>query len=193
MSEDATDRPEDVGDARRKAAEIEMAWSARETPTQPTARSLHAIRIEVRQTLSERQNHRCCWCGERMADDPGPRQTTLEHVVPSSRGGSDDEANLAASCRECNHDRGDAMDWLTRLPDWDDSLLGHAERDCSADYATARRTNERLQAECDEQAETETPEREALARHERAFRRRFGREIAGDGRSRWLREHGWTG
>lgn len=63
------------------------------------------------ETLSERQNHRCCWCGVRMdglipeADAP-----TYEHVTPRSKGGSDDESNLVAACNLCNQLRR-TMNW----------------------------------------------------------------------------------
>lgn len=42
---------------------------------------------------------RCCWiCGERA--------TTADHVVPRSKGGDDDPANLRPACRKCNTARG---------------------------------------------------------------------------------------
>lgn len=45
-----------------------------------------------------RDGYRCCWCGGRA--------TTAEHIVPRSRGGSDDLGNLAAACLPCNASRG---------------------------------------------------------------------------------------
>jgi hypothetical protein len=35
-----------------------------------------------------------------------PRQATIDHVVPLSNGGTNDEDNLVLACRECNQLRG---------------------------------------------------------------------------------------
>jgi len=45
-----------------------------------------------------RDKHICMWCGEPA--------TTVDHIIPSSRGGSDLPHNLLASCSECNTKRG---------------------------------------------------------------------------------------
>jgi 5-methylcytosine-specific restriction endonuclease McrA len=84
-----------------RAAEIDMAWAIHR-PVQPPNRS-EARRI--RATLSEQQNHRCCWCGVRMADEHGDTQATIEHLLPLSLGGTNVEDNLAVACRRCNEDR----------------------------------------------------------------------------------------
>jgi 5-methylcytosine-specific restriction endonuclease McrA len=47
-----------------------------------------------RRAVFDRDEHRCQYCGDR-AD-------SIDHVVPRSRGGSDDWDNLAAACRACN-------------------------------------------------------------------------------------------
>ena len=65
----------------------------------------------LRNTLSERQNHRCCYCGVTMTykhETPDFVQTmmTIEHVVPKSHGGTDDDDNLVAACQSCNSARG---------------------------------------------------------------------------------------
>lgn len=68
--------------------------------------------LYLRTRLSERQNHRCCYCGIHMTathcrKTANWRHTmmTLEHVVPKSEGGSDDESNLVAACQACNSAR----------------------------------------------------------------------------------------
>jgi hypothetical protein len=67
-------------------------------------------RIVLRTQLSEAQNHRCCWCGERFCDQPNrPQSPTLEHVQPLSLGGPNTPANLAVACARCNRNR-DVMD-----------------------------------------------------------------------------------
>lgn len=49
------------------------------------------------------QNPHCKWCGATLT-----RQTaTIEHLAPLSKGGTNDEHNLALACVTCNRERGD--------------------------------------------------------------------------------------
>lgn len=57
--------------------------------------------------LSERQNHKCCYCGLVVTDVPNSRrQSTTEHVIPQSRGGKWDLWNCVIACSKCNRRRG---------------------------------------------------------------------------------------
>ena len=47
-----------------------------------------------RRAVFARDDYRCQYCGD-SAD-------SIDHVVPRSRGGSDEWDNLAAACRACN-------------------------------------------------------------------------------------------
>ena len=58
---------------------------------------------EIREYLSEKFNHRCCYCG--VSEGHG-RKFEVEHIIPKSRGGTNSINNLAWSCRECNQDKG---------------------------------------------------------------------------------------
>ena len=53
---------------------------------------------DYRKTALKRDRHTCLWCG-------GPA-TTVDHIIPSSKGGSDLPHNLLASCSDCNTKRG---------------------------------------------------------------------------------------
>lgn len=45
---------------------------------------------------------RCEYCGKAVTLD-GPNQATIDHILPLSRGGSDEPENWAVSCVGCNH------------------------------------------------------------------------------------------
>lgn len=51
-----------------------------------------------RKAALKRDHHTCLWCGRHA--------TTVDHIIPSSKGGSDLPQNLIASCSECNTKRG---------------------------------------------------------------------------------------
>lgn len=60
---------------------------------------------------------RCVHCGGRIDLGrawPDPLSLSLDHVVPRSRGGGDDLANLRPSHLHCNCSRGARMQWRPR-------------------------------------------------------------------------------
>lgn len=59
---------------------------------------------EYRKIALKRDGYRCMWCGEPA--------TTADHIIPSSKGGSDLPRNLLASCMECNTTRGNRSAFL---------------------------------------------------------------------------------
>ncbi|QEH35631.1 HNH endonuclease [Aquisphaera giovannonii] len=64
--------------------------------------------------VAERAGHRCEYC--RAPEVIFNLPFEVEHIVPSSRGGSDEESNLALACRACNlfkSDRQHAKDEVT--------------------------------------------------------------------------------
>lgn len=48
-----------------------------------------------RSKIYKRDNHSCLYCGS-------TKSLTLDHVIPKSRGGTNDWTNLATSCIKCN-------------------------------------------------------------------------------------------
>ncbi|MCM3494458.1 HNH endonuclease [Paenibacillus lactis] len=56
-----------------------------------------------RKAALKRDHHTCLWCGGHA--------TTVDHIIPSSKGGSDLPHNLIASCSECNTKRGNRPAW----------------------------------------------------------------------------------
>jgi len=53
---------------------------------------------DYRKAALKRDRYTCLWCGRPA--------TTVDHIIPSSKGGSDLPQNLLASCSECNTKRG---------------------------------------------------------------------------------------
>jgi HNH endonuclease len=49
----------------------------------------------------DRDGGRCVWC----AREAWPRDRTLEHLLPRSRGGRDGDHNLLPACKACNRAR----------------------------------------------------------------------------------------
>ncbi len=47
----------------------------------------------------------CAYCGVKLSQ----RNSTVDHVVPKCRGGSNSLSNLVLSCEKCNADKGDKM------------------------------------------------------------------------------------
>mgnify|MGYP002403018150 CR=1 FL=1 len=57
-----------------------------------------AVRPEMKRKVLSEAGHVCHYC-------PAPA-TTVDHVNPLARGGTNARANLVASCAPCNHERG---------------------------------------------------------------------------------------
>jgi hypothetical protein len=62
----------------------------------------------LRRAVLERDNHTCHYCGEK------PEQMCADHVIPLSRGGSNEMDNLVACCLPCNSSKSDRL-----LSEWE--------------------------------------------------------------------------
>lgn len=86
----------------------------------------------LKERLSEEQNHRCCHCGFRMNETTDWRRyATFDHVIPLGRNGRDIVTNLVIACWECNTDRGHALPghWGPRYSTVPRSEAANRERD----------------------------------------------------------------
>lgn len=100
-------------------------------------RKVSQTRLELKDRLSEAQNHRCCFCGVRMGYfGDWQRQPTFEHVLARSRGGLDNIDNLVISCSECNSKRGDGLQGVNGIPD--EMAMIKNRLDQMSDYLYAR-------------------------------------------------------
>lgn len=57
-----------------------------------------AISKRLRFEILRRDNHTCRYCGAAPPDTT----LTVDHVIPTTLGGTDEPTNLVAACRECN-------------------------------------------------------------------------------------------
>jgi 5-methylcytosine-specific restriction endonuclease McrA len=69
----------------------------------------------LRKKIYERDKGICCQCGEltrffnSLYDRPfdkRPKAGSVDHIVPVSKGGTNEESNLRWMCRSCNCSRG---------------------------------------------------------------------------------------
>jgi 5-methylcytosine-specific restriction endonuclease McrA len=68
-------------------------------------------RRKIVRRLRYRYGDNCHWCKEVMIFDgpDGPLRATIEHVIPLSRGGLDNENNMRLAHKRCNNERGGDM------------------------------------------------------------------------------------
>lgn len=52
----------------------------------------------IRRRILEKYNYTCAYCGDEA--------NHVDHVFPVTRGGTDDDDNLVAACRDCNLSKG---------------------------------------------------------------------------------------
>lgn len=71
-----------------------------------------SLRVESGHTFLEwidllkKHDNICYYCGVRMTKKLGLHQRSRDHLIPISRGGSDDISNIVPACRSCNSAKG---------------------------------------------------------------------------------------
>jgi len=65
---------------------------------------------QLRGAILRRDGHICTYC----KDEDGPFE--VDHIVPVTRGGSNEPANLCVACKPCNSSKGDRLlsEWRGR-------------------------------------------------------------------------------
>ena len=64
------------------------------------------IRADLRLAIYLRDGFTCLYCCKNL-HDAKPFDITLDHLIPDSKGGSNDPKNLITACRACNCSRRD--------------------------------------------------------------------------------------
>lgn len=62
-----------------------------------------------RLAIYKRDDYKCCYCGKKVI--PGlqpyePRAASIDHIVPTIKGGTSSSKNLVTSCMPCNMQKG---------------------------------------------------------------------------------------
>lgn len=52
----------------------------------------------IRRTLYTRQNGKCAYCGQHR----NHKYMSIDHIIPLSKGGTNDVGNLQCVCKKCN-------------------------------------------------------------------------------------------
>lgn len=71
-------------------------------------RGRHSIGFSFR-AVHERDHWTCAYCGRSVSKTPACEAllATVDHIVPSSRGGASSWLNLVSACKECNGRKAD--------------------------------------------------------------------------------------
>jgi hypothetical protein len=72
----------------------------------PKTRNEQKISTSLRHTILSRDNFTCQDCGAKASNGA---QLEVDHHIPRSKGGSNDESNLVTLCRDCNHGKSDTL------------------------------------------------------------------------------------
>lgn len=59
-----------------------------------------------RERIHKNSNYKCFYCGKSLEDMTNDKSYTIDHKIPITKGGSNDEENLVISCRSCNSRKG---------------------------------------------------------------------------------------
>lgn len=60
-----------------------------------------AVSVRLKRAVAERARYCCEYCFSQLRFSPDP--FSVEHIIPSSRHGTDDFSNLAFACQGCNN------------------------------------------------------------------------------------------
>lgn len=65
----------------------------------------HIIDYRIKQRLYKIQDGKCAYCGQHR----NHKYMTLDHIIPLSKGGTDNLDNLQCTCKKCNSFKGDML------------------------------------------------------------------------------------
>lgn len=81
----------------------QLAFVTRKRRHSQTGRPYCAEWRSIRERIFARDGYVCVYCGE------SPEDLECDHVIPISRGGTNDLSNLATACAPCNRSKSDRL------------------------------------------------------------------------------------
>ncbi len=85
-----------------------------------------SVSLKIRFKVFQRDNFTCQYCGRKTPEVI----LEIEHVIPISKGGTDEEDNLTTSCFECNRGKGrNLLDTILKDKDVHDETILLAEKE----------------------------------------------------------------
>lgn len=90
-----------------------------------------AISKKLRFEILTRDNYTCVYCGRGAFDV----ELEVDHVVPKSKGGSNDPVNLATACFDCNRSKSDKLISESKTADFCVKNSEHVTRMAEAEAA----------------------------------------------------------
>ena len=66
------------------------------------------MRKIIRDRILKKCNYQCVKCGSK-------KDLEIDHIIPLSRGGKEDEDNMQILCKKCNREKHNAMIGLSKL------------------------------------------------------------------------------
>lgn len=103
-----------------------------------------AVSKRLRYEVLRRDNHACRYCGAAAPD----AKLTVDHVIPTALGGSDDPGNLVAACVDCNAGKSSSNPDAPLVGDVSDAALrwGRAVAEAADTMATKLASERDIQA-----------------------------------------------
>lgn len=91
--------------------DLEIHWCILWTDTKKLKKSnsRRIISGTTRQNVLMRDNYTCQICGATVKDGA---KLEIDHIIPYSKGGSNDESNLQVLCQQCNREKHNRTDLL---------------------------------------------------------------------------------
>src|SRR5262245_2812857 len=65
-------------------------------------KSKQSLSRDLRLRIFERDEWQCWYCGIEIEESSAFSSASIDHLLPESRGGSNEESNLVTACRSCN-------------------------------------------------------------------------------------------
>lgn len=92
----------ELGEIRIKSIKVSLVYNKQSNPKRKRTHIPRGLRHEV----FKRDNYTCCECGATKEDGV---TLHIDHIIPVSKGGTDELSNLQTLCKACNLNKSDVI------------------------------------------------------------------------------------